>query len=190
MILNVYVYKGPIHSVIEPWVVLGFITEKDSGKEKDVPCSKKIYKHRKSIDKFSFLIERRLYVKYIDAFTINTVADYSVYVEVKKLITWGRTLDSNVEINIVSNPILWYERLTVLLSVYYRRIFISRKSYEVDLNRLDRDWDKHLDVICRYKYLPPMYIWSKTIESVEFIYPKPSWYQKEIQTLKECYEYN
>lgn len=186
MILNIYTYKGPKNSLIGPWVSIGLLIESNADYENCVPNSKNIYNFRKSISKFDFLLTHKVDIRFSFTSDINVYGDYSILKAERSLIGVAKSLayPNLITINKITKPTLWYERLCVIYSVYYRNEYIKRLSNEIDYLSLDKDFLLHVEFISKLKYLPPLYIWDRCIKATELIYPKPYWYKKE---LKEFY---
>lgn len=183
MILNVYTYKGSKDSLVGPWVTVGYLVDESVKCNCKIPTVKNIYKKRESINEFDDLLKGNIDLKTIVTSKINTDGDYSKYVSEHKVISNLKAycIEDPV-INIITSPNFWYERLTVLVAVFFRTEYLKRNS-RTDYNLLDleNNLQDHLEILMRYRYLPPNYLWDKTMEAFKNIEPKPKWWFNELE---------
>ena len=190
MILNFYTYKGSKETLVGPWICGSYILYEipnDKDYEKFIINKKHLYYKRKSLSKYDRLLRGNINIKYISAAQINNLGELNIYKFKQKVTTLYKleALEKNEElvINNIKNPNIWYERLLVLTCVFYRRNYLERISYNIDYENIKIE--DHMKIISNYKLLPPEYLWDKTINLFKDIYPKPSWYRQEINSLKE-----
>ena len=184
MIINLYTYKGSKQSLIGPWVTAGYLLDHDKDFSHRIPYVKDIFKKRKSITKFDDILKDKLFIVTSEAEDINTDGDLCAYYAESKIIRSARAYEPSITINRISNPKLWYEKLTVIAAVFYRTEKLRRRSIDQDLLSLETDTDRHLELLLSYRHLPPYYLWDKTIELVKNINPKPRWWHSEIKSLE------
>jgi len=192
MIANIYTYKGSNQTLVGPWVTAGYLLNDESlDYENIVPHLKHIYKKRKDINKFDYILKGYLDIKTTFAYEINFDGDYCVVLAQKEMARRLRSHGNNITINIIQKPKLWYERLTVLAAVFYRTEYLRRRSENgYDLLQLENDLESHLELLMTYRHLPPSYIWDKSMDAVENIEPKPRWWDSEINTLRRELNYD
>lgn len=182
MILNLYTYKGSYNSLIGPWITVAYLCDENDNFEKLVPSTKNIYVKRKHLSKFNVCSKYKLDIRFTSATDINILGDYSIFNIEKTLITQAKSIyTSSLKINKVKAPFYWYERLAVIYAVTYRNYYLDRVSTNYNFSSLDSNYEAHLNLLCSYKYLPYNYIWNNCMKAVEFIYPKPYWYKKELK---------
>lgn len=185
MIINIYTYKGPRKSLIGPWVTTGYLLNHDKDLSNRIPHVKDIFKKRRSINKFDDILKDKLFIVTSEAEDINTDGELCTYNAEAKIIRSARAYgEESLAVNKISNPKLWYEKLTVITSVFYRTEKLRRRSIDRDLLSLDNNFEEHLEVLLTYRYLPPYYLWDRTMEAVENINPKPRWWYSEIKSLE------
>lgn len=191
MKLNLYTYKGSKKSLIAPWVTVGYLVKDETlNYESIVPDIKHIYYKRKSIKKFDNLLKGYINIKTNLAHDINYDGDYCIK-KAEDLIIRSFRIHGKLTINKIRNPKVWDERLTVIISVFYRTEYLKRNSRkEYDLLELDSNLEKHLELLQSYKYLPPYYLWDKTMGMVENMENKPQWWYQEIKELRRETNYD
>lgn len=186
MILNIYTYKGPKKSLIGPWISASYLVEDtDSNKESRVPNLKHMFERKDNLDRYQDLLANKLDIRVINSCEINMNGDYALRESHDQMIRRSFWRDRKFDVNIINKPTAWYERLTVICAVFYRTEYLRRMSRpNCDLLFLDSNFDTHLNELIRYKHLPPMYIWDKTMEAIKNVQPKPRWWFSEINYLR------
>lgn len=190
MILNLYVWKGSKQSLIGPWVVAGFFIDNVSLiKEEEVPHKNSLFKARKSLSKYNNIVKNNLNIITIPSSLINTDGEWAIYKAMNKIkaYAYSKSIEKNVKlkINIFSNPTIWYERLTVLYAVFIRQHYLIKISEQsINYFSLENNLEAHVDLLIKYKYLPPIYIQNKCLNLFKDVYPKPIWWINEINLSK------
>lgn len=191
MILNIYVYKGSKQSLIGPWIVAGYLNKFTAESfEIEIPHKKSLFKYRSSLKKYSNILQNNLNIYFISSSDINTSEELSIFKAIKKIKAYASSQSIEAEdllqINIIEEPIYWYERLTVLCAVFYRQQYLLRMSSEkINYYLLEHNLESHINLLLTYKYLPPVYILNKCIYLFKNIYPKPNWWTNEINHSKK-----
>lgn len=190
MILNLYVWKGSKQSLIGPWIVTGFLVEDFYLlKENEVPHKKSLFKSRKSLNKYNEIVQNNLNIVSIPSSLINTEGEYAIFKAFNKIkaYAYSKAIEKKLKlkINIFTTPTSWYERLTILYAVFIRHQYILRLSQK-DINYflLENNLDAHINLLIKYKYLPPIYIQDKCLNLFKNIYPKPTWWINEVNLIK------
>lgn len=185
MIINLYTYRGGSNSLIGPWITAGFLLDHNENLSHRIPNAAYIFNKRKSINKFDDILKNKLNIVSIEATDININGNLCIYKAESKLISFARAeCEGPLIINKISNPKLWYERLTIIAAVFYRTEKLRRRSIDIDLLHLDNNLEEHLEIIYSYRHLPPFYLWDKTIDIFKNINPKPRWWHSEIKSLE------
>ena len=66
-----------------------------------------------------------------------------------------------------------------------RHQYILRLSQKnINYFLLENNLDAHINLLIKYKYLPPIYIQDKCLNLFKNIYPKPTWWINEINLIK------
>ena len=189
MIINTYIYKGQ-NSLFAPCVV-GVIQVPDDNinYEAEIPTISYIYNKRQDISCFSTMMNKINYsVGIINADDINDKGDYAIRDKLKRMTLNYRIkalYDNNIcHIKRLHKPKLWYERLLVIATVFYRHKLLYELSRDLNFIELDSDYNKHLDIIKDFRLLPRVYNWEKTMLAFRNVFPRPLWYDKEIEKLK------
>lgn len=190
MLVNTYVYKGPHNSLIAP-CVLGAIKVPNEDYEDLVPSVSRLYDKRKSLKKFADVVGKLdLHIATIDAPDINSFGSKAIQNKLDRMTlkyhAQAMDLRDVCYIKQVKTPKLWNERLLVILTVYYRNVFLeSISDGDAPLVELEADYERHIEVMKTYKHLPPMYHWERSMAAFKDIEPKPLWYQREMQTIEK-----
>lgn len=190
MILNLYVWKGSKQSLIGPWIVAGFLVEDVYLiKENEVPHKNSLFKSRKSLNKYNEIVKNNLNIVSIPSSLINTEGEYAIFKAFNKIksYAYSRAIEKKLKlkINIFTTPTSWYERLTILYAVFIRHQYILRLSQKnINYFLLENNLDAHINLLIKYKYLPPIYIQDKCLNLFKNIYPKPTWWINEINLIK------
>ena len=191
MILNIYVYKGAQTSLVGPWIVAGFLVNQSiESKESLVPHKKSLFKYRKTLNNFNYLFENNLNIVSIPSWKINMDGDFAIREAIIRLKAFSNALalekKDTLTINVIKDANLWYERLTIIGAVFFRNEYLLRLSQnKINYFILEHKLNEHLELITRYKYLPPIYILDKCIYYSQNIYPKPTWWVNEFNHLKK-----
>lgn len=190
MLINTYVYKGPHNSLLAPCVI-GALKVPKEDHEDLIPSTTRLYDRRKSLKKFNSLISKLdLHIACVDAAEINSFGDSAINKKLDRITlkyhAQAIDLQDVCYIKQVKKPRLWHERLLVILTVYYRNVFLdSLSDCNTSLVDLDVDYYKHIEVLKTYKHLPLIYHWEQTMAAFKSIEPKPPWYQREMQTIEK-----
>lgn len=192
MKLNIHSYKGPFNSLLGPWVTVGYITptiKNIDECDKIVPKNPYLFKYRSNVNKFnSLLANQSITVKTSSSEIINDIGELCLYYNSKQIIAGAKSLleeDEILDVNYIKKANNWDERLCVIYSVFIRHQYLKRYSNKnTNYLNLDYDIDRHIDVLKRYKYLPSYYIVDKCLRLFEDVKPKPNWYLKEIDFIK------
>jgi len=191
LIANIYTYRGSKQSLVAPWVTAGYLlTDETLDCEHRIPHVKHMYNKRKSINKFDDLLTGYLDIRTSLAHEVNSDGEYCIRKAEDSVIRGFRAYGS-LTINRITKPTLWYERLTVIAAVFYRTEYLRRNSRRgYDLLELEHNLDKHIKLLQSYEYLPPYYLWDKTMGVVQNIEPKPQWWHTELNTLRSDLNYD
>lgn len=191
MILNIYVYKGSKHSLIGPWVVAGYLNKINSNTfEELIPHKKSLFKQRSSLKKYDSILLNNLNICFIDSIDINTSEELAIFKAINKIKAYAisQSIDErdSLKVNIIKQPVYWYERLTVLCAVFYRQQYLLRISTnKINFYLLEHNLESHINLLLTYKYLPPIYILNKCMCLFKDVYPKPNWWTNEIKHSKK-----
>lgn len=186
MKLNIYTYKGPFNSLLGPWATVGYITPKiiNLDAEAIVPKHPYLFSQRSDLSKFNDLLtSESIIIKTSPSSSINDIGELNLFYNAKKIIAGAKSLlneDEQLFINYIDKPISWDERLCVIYSVFIRHYYLQSRSTNINYLNLDYNINAHLDVIKNYKYLPPYYLTINCLKMFINVWPKPSWYLKEI----------
>lgn len=191
-VLNIYTYKGPTTSLVGPWITCSYFTEDIyQDVEVSIPSVKHMFDRRDDISKFGDLLKDNFDVNTIYAHEINHQGAYCCRESQDYMIRRARWRGRKFDVNIISKPKAWYERLTVIAAVFYRYEYLKRMSRpNYNLLELDTDLNLHINTLISYKHLPPMYLWDKTMEAIKNVEPKPLWWFSEINYLRRELEYD
>lgn len=193
MLLNLYTVKGNKHSLMGPWIAVGYlINEKDAYNTKletFIPKPPHIHSHRKNLLKFNYLFKfNNTFVVSISSHEINVKGEYAVNLAYKKIKAQAKSFINSEEFLIINNidtPLKWYERLCCLYGTFIRDQYLLRLNDNIiDYVLLDKNLEDHLNIISQYKYLPGKYLLDKTLRHFVNIEPKPFWFKNEIDFIK------
>ncbi len=184
MKLNIYTYKGPSTSLINLWVTCGFLTSLNYCNI-NIPKGKYLYSYKKNLDKYKDVFNSNsIFVKTIKYSNINylgELASYNAEQQIKAQAKSFMELKEPFDINIFEEPLNWDERLCVIYSVFIRDQYLHKISTNsVNYYKLDINLNTHLNLIKNYKYLPPFYNVDKCLYYFRNVYPKPKWFNNEI----------
>lgn len=196
-----YLYKGPKESLFTLYVCSLYIYRDipDSKYQNKFPSAGRIFDY--DVKYPNLIIENAasfIYIDIINHDTYERLGEYAIPDSRKRLYNAGQSLgvlcEKNVYIKEVTNPQMWYEKYTVIKAAEYRRgnIVTLAESFNLsvkELNQIERSVDEQINLLMNLPLLPPECNWIKTMKAFRDVYPKPSWWDKEMnhynQTIKE-----
>jgi hypothetical protein len=191
LILNIYTSKGFNSSLVGPWICCGYIINEES-KDDEVALKTlmpDLYYPIKNINKIKFLINKdNISIVSIPSEEINFLGNYCVQAAYKKLIAFATSYleqGENLIINKIEVPSTWYEKVTASYAIFIRNHYLLRMSLEgISYLSLETKIELHMEKMLRFKHLPPKYLLDKSINLFRNVYPRPSWFTKEIDSIK------
>lgn len=194
-----YLYKGPKTSLF-PFYTMSLVV---------TPTLDPVYD--KQLPAYNHLFDKRDWFQFDGPpgmnFGFRTITPEELNVHGNNIIKQKQTqlyqyfcssfMQANIHITEVTKPRLWPEKLAVLMAVKHRNDLIENKRLIEDDRRsryivIEKYPDQQKKYLGKLVLLPDDVDWIKAMDLFNDVYPKPYWYQREIETYRRLIldEYN